>query len=212
MQTPVPRGRQQPTGAVRKAIPAPRPLSPRAQRFVASVYRAEAERKAAFEKAFALGASVTKADQKTDGMVPVFDQAGNLVGIVDADDVTPIASAQSPEPKPEPAAQQAPAPPADGTAPAQQQTAKAMSYGAEARGYQQLGGRSARGGVPTVPAQDTEQELAKAFRNVTAAAPILKGRLQPGSNATAAERIEATDALNAASIVAFRAILARRSG
>lgn len=81
--------------ATRAALPAPRPLSPRAAAFVRSVYAAEAERTRAVQNAVtsALG-TVAKAKDKPQ-MTAVFDQAGKLVGIVDPANITPVANSEA---------------------------------------------------------------------------------------------------------------------
>lgn len=120
----------------RLSVPAPRPLSPRAAAYVRQVFEATAARQQAIEKAvLAAGAPTTrpvaKATTKTKAdQVAVYDQGGNLIGICDPSDVTPIASA---EPKAPPAAQPPPAAPAQTQAaaePAQVTKARAQTLSA----------------------------------------------------------------------------------
>lgn len=115
--------------ATRPAIPAPRPLSPRAAAYVRSVHAAEAERQRDIQDLVskALAASVparpvAKADKPP--QVAVYDADGNLVGVTDPDSITPVAAAQSPEkPKAEaPPKDMTPAQPAAAAAPAAEVT------------------------------------------------------------------------------------------
>jgi len=160
------------------AIPPPRPLSKRAQAHVAQV-DAQAT---AVDRALALGVNVAKAKADDTPQVAVYDAQGNLVGCVPEDRIIPVAQMQG----------------SGGRA------AKAMSRGAQRTGQQQLGGPTPRGGVPVVPAQDTDdQSLVKTLAKAAPHIALMKARLQPGSSATAAERVEALDFLNVAATTAL---------
>lgn len=141
--------------------------------------------------------------------VAVYDEDGNLVGVInDPDAITPIQGAKSPakpavQPAQDPQAAPAAAPmPADGTQPA----AKAMSLGA--RGHQ-LGGMppAPTSGVPVVPADEAEpEEVAKARRgDFQGAGRILKARLATTYDApTEAATRAALDHLAAAEYARIR--------
>jgi len=164
------------------AIPPPRPLSKRAQAHVAQVDAQATERQAAVDRALALGVNVAKAKADDTPQVAVFDAQGNLVGCVPEDRIIPVAQMQG----------------SGGRA------AKSMSRGAQRTGQQQLGGPTPRGGVPVVPAQDTDdQSLVKTLAKAAPHIALMKARLQPGSSATAAERVEALDFLNVAATTAL---------
>jgi hypothetical protein len=134
-------------------------------------------------------------------MVAIYDANGNLVGMADPDDITVLADAKAPG-----SADAAPtdleaAPAASVGTPADAvPAAKSMSAGAEQRGAHQLGGATPRGGVPVVPAEDVEEQVAKA----RAMSSELKKALVGGGRAgTAAEANQVAHAMNAAAIAKF---------
>lgn len=198
---------------VRPAVPAPKPLSPRAAQFVREIFQQENERQQSVAKAFDAGvASVTrpvakasKADKSP--MVAIYDADQNLVGMVDPDMITEIAQPQAPgKQQPPTDLQAAPAgtvgTPADAVSP----TAKAMSRGAEQRGAHQLGGPTPRGGVPVTPAGD---ELAKAIANAVAHGSALKKQFGPNSGASAPEQADVTGQLGELALAAITATVNR---
>lgn len=201
--------------ATRPTLPAPKPLSPRAAQFVRDIFREENERQQALIKAFDAGVAsvsgpVRKAKSDEPNQVAVYDENGNLVGVVDSEKITPLAAAESPaKPKAEQAPQAGPAAaamPADGVQPA----TKAMSLGVRP-GTQQLGGPTPRprSGVPVVPVDEDEQ-LDNAIAKAVAHGAALKQRLGPNSGVAAAEQNRIAGELDQLATAVLSATLTRR--
>lgn len=75
----------------RAALPAPRPLSPRAAAYVRSVHAAEAARLRAIQAAVTTPPPSVRKAAAQEPLVPCYDQAGNLVGVAPADAIKPVA-------------------------------------------------------------------------------------------------------------------------
>lgn len=162
--------------ATRPAIPAPRPLSPRAAAYVRSVHAAEAERQRDIQDLVskALAASVparpvAKASKPKGDQVAVYDADGNLVGVTDPDSITPVAAAQSPEKTKAEAPPQdmTPAQPAAAAAPAAEVT-KARADQAVAQLKKSLvgGGRAGTAAESAQAAETLNRALISRFQDM----------------------------------------------
>lgn len=167
----------------RPAVPAPRPLSPRAAQFVREIFQQENERQQSVAKAFDAGvASVTrpvakssKADKSP--MVACYDASGNLVGMADPDDITILADAKAPG--------SADAPPTD------MQPAPSASVG--------------------TPADAVQQAVTKALARSNALGTELRKKIGPnGTAVSAGERQQAADDMMGLAVDAYKLIRAGR--
>lgn len=192
----------------RPAVPAPKPLSPRAVRYITDAAQDAAERRAAVAKAFAAGEenarALAKASKVKSDQVACYSADGTLIGVCDPDaitmltDATPANAADAPPTDLTPAPSAAVGTPADAVP-----AAKAMSAGV--RGGHQLGGANPPGGVPVAPAEDAEEdaEVAKARVRVMVA-DLKKSLVDGGRSGTATEAAAISEAMNRHLITKFQ--------
>lgn len=196
----------------RKPARPQRPLSANAQAVVKRIFEDVAKQQDTAGRAAiaAYDAAMRKAKKDDPAPVAVYDENGNLVGVIhDPEAITPIQGAKSPAAdKPQPAPADAPVPQAGpAAAAAPQPTAKGMSLGA--RGHQ-LGGPNPRGGVPTVPASAADDEaLDTAITKAVAYGATLKKQIGPNSGTPAAEQARITAELDQLATAVLSATLAR---